>query len=69
MLLELYGMEETARLRQHTIQHDIELYRLKSQPGFLRLFFGSMLVRTGEWLRGTSERRTAEATPVVATSC
>ena len=68
MLLELYGMEETNRLRQSTIAHDVEVYRLKTDPGFMRRVVGSMLVRLGESMRGSTTRQIVQPIPVVAAS-
>ena len=68
MLIDLYGMEETNRLRQRNIARDVELYNLKAAPGPLRRLFGSLLVRVGESVRGSAPRPTSQPTPVVATS-
>ena len=68
MLIDLYGIEETNRLRQASIARDVELYSLKAEPGPARRFFGSMLVRIGESVRGSAARPVTQLTPIVATA-
>lgn len=68
MMLELLEIESQIRGRQSRVAADVQAYHRSAGPGWLRRSLGSLLVRLGESMRGSAQRRPVQSTTHVVPS-